>query len=501
MRNRSGFRTRLVCVTTIGAALLGVRSSWGALWERDRVAPDSTGKATGRGHRERIVELTCRFTVSDVPAGAETVYAWVPIPPTSRWQRLEGLFIDDVTVERQVSSTIRSRVTHSLPRSILTEPEYGNRFLRLDLSGTGPIGDHGLTVSVTFRVSRLSYRALNGSGAQTADSPASLRRFLEPDRLVPIDGKIAEEARRVTAGAEGPLARARLLYDHIVDSVRYDKTGKGWGLGDALRACDVRTGNCTDFHSLFIGEARALGIPARFVMGVTVPEGEAEGTIPGYHCWAEFLAEGRGWIPVDASEASKDPKRRDELFGGLDANRVQFATGRDIRIPRASSGPMNYVIHPYVEVDGRPHAAVTTRFSFREAAEPRWHESLSDALTEAEARQTLVLVDAYADWCELCRRLDEGTLSDPRVRDKLRDFTILKIDTDEQRQLAVRFRVRELPTTLVLNESGAVVARRSGYMAPAAYVSFLASVVKAGTRDAKRAHAGKPFTHNDRTVW
>ncbi len=72
--------------------------------------------------------------------------------------------------------------------------------------------------------------------------------------------------------------------------------------------------------------------------------------------------------------------------------------------------------------------------------------------------------------------------SDPGVRDKLRDFTILKINTDEQRQLALRYRIRGLPTTLVLNGSGAVVARRSGYMPPAAYVSFLDSLKELATR-------------------
>ncbi len=104
MRNRSAFRMRLVCVTAIATALLGVRSSRGASGAsgasgaRDRVASGSGSKATRRHRDQRIVELTCRFTVSDVPVGAKTVFAWVPIPPTTRWQRLEGIFFEDVTV-------------------------------------------------------------------------------------------------------------------------------------------------------------------------------------------------------------------------------------------------------------------------------------------------------------------------------------------------------------------------------------------------------------------
>ena len=83
-----------------------------------------------------------------------------------------------------------------------------------------------------------------------------------------------------------------------------EKSGTGWGRGDAMFACDARTGNCTDFHSYFIALARAVGIPARFAIGATIPADKTEGTIEGYHCWAEFFADGR-WVPVDISEAWK----------------------------------------------------------------------------------------------------------------------------------------------------------------------------------------------------
>ena len=119
------------------------------------------------------------------------------------------------------------------------------------------------------------------------------------------------------------LERAHRLYDHVVSSVRYDKSGSGWGRGDVLWVCDSRRGNCTDFHSLFIAEARALGIPARFVIGVPLPRDRTSGAIPGYRCWAEFFVAGRGWVPVDAAEASQDPARRNDLFGGVDPDRVQ----------------------------------------------------------------------------------------------------------------------------------------------------------------------------------
>ncbi len=298
---------------------------------------------------ERTVDVVYRFTIHDLPADAREVDAWVPVPLSDAWQRVEVFEVEG-----------------NWPYKVLDGSEYGNRFIHLDLSGAKPQGDADLSVSVSFRVNRKSCRVLDGAGKGDAVSQADLERFLAPDSLIPIDGKIADEARRVAGDAQEPLRQTRLLYDHIVDSVVYDKSGDGWGRGDALYVCDTRAGNCTDFHSLLIGEARALGIPARFVMGLPLPRGEQEGAITGYHCWAELYIEGRGWVPVDASEASKDRRYREVFFGGLDANRVAFTIGRDIRIPQACAGPLNYVIYPHVEVDGQPYENVETSLRFRE---------------------------------------------------------------------------------------------------------------------------------------
>jgi Transglutaminase-like superfamily len=127
-----------------------------------------------------------------------------------------------------------------------------------------------------------------------------------------------------------------------------------------------KRGNCTDFHSLFIGMMRAAGIPARFEIGFPLPADQHDGPIPGYHCWAQFYVEPYGWIPVDASEAWKHPDKKDYFFGAHDDNRLQFTVGRDIRLnPAQQSDPLNYFIYPYAELDGKPFA-LESKFSFRD---------------------------------------------------------------------------------------------------------------------------------------
>jgi len=188
---------------------------------------------------------------------------------------------------------------------------------------------------------------------------------LQPDALVPITGLPADLAAKVTQGKTQPLDKARAVYDYVFATMKYDKTGTGWGHGDVLYACDAKKGNCTDFHSLFIAMARSQGIPARFEIGFPLPPDKHSAEIAGYHCWSDFYIDGKGWIPVDISEAWKHPEKRDYFFGSHDVNRVQFSMGRDLRLNPAQDGkPLNYFVYPYVEVDGQEYANVSLAFSF-----------------------------------------------------------------------------------------------------------------------------------------
>src|SRR2546427_1458 len=143
-----------------------------------------------------------------------------------------------------------------------------------------------------------------------ARSPGSGRRPRRSRRAIfgsptPRWGKAIRHARARTAtrGKRTDLEKARAIYDDVTSSMKYDKSGTGWGRGDAIYACDVGRGNCTDFHSLLIGMARSVGIPGRFSIGFPLPEQRGKGDISGYHCWAEMYVDG-AWLPVDSSEAA-----------------------------------------------------------------------------------------------------------------------------------------------------------------------------------------------------
>ena len=96
---------------------------------------------------------------------------------------------------------------------------------------------------------------------------------------------------------------------------------------------------------------------------------KTEGLIAGYHCWAWFFSDQKGWTPVDISEADKNPRMAKYYFGKLTADRFAVSVGRDIVLqPASKSGPQNYFVNPHVEIDGVALAsdAIETSFSFRD---------------------------------------------------------------------------------------------------------------------------------------
>ena len=299
------------------------------------------------GVKSRHFEFTYAAVVKGLPPG-KAARIWVPVPPSSSVQK--------VTMEKE---------SINLPGyKIGQEKLYGNRILyveaKADAKGQIPL-------KISYQVQRYEVKT-KGTALYKPAPEERITRLLEPDAKVPLVGKPQSLLKDMKVAVD-PTEAAKLFYDVVNRHMRYSKIGTGWGRGDAVWACDSKFGNCTDFHSLFISLARAHKIPAKFEIGFPLPPERGVGKVPGYHCWAWFLPEGKGWIPVDISEANRHPKLADYYFGNLTEDRVLFSTGRDIRlVPPQQGPPLNFFIYPYVEVDGKtyPQTNISNAFSFRD---------------------------------------------------------------------------------------------------------------------------------------
>lgn len=232
-------------------------------------------------------------------------------PVNDRWQE-----INDFKIEAPYETRL------------VTDNTYENKIIYLRTNSGAKISDSP-EIILSFKVVRKEINALSDS----IIPHKGLSRFLKPDRLLPVNGYLRKIAKNLTKAKATDLERVREIYDYIIDELTYSKDDpKICGIGDSLLTLRYKKGICTDYHSLFISLVRSLGIPAKFEIGFPIPEDKRQGKINGYHCWAKFYLKGKGWIPVDISEADKHPEKRDYFFGNIDENRIHFTTGRDIRL-------------------------------------------------------------------------------------------------------------------------------------------------------------------------
>jgi thiol:disulfide interchange protein len=90
--------------------------------------------------------------------------------------------------------------------------------------------------------------------------------------------------------------------------------------------------------------------------------------------------------------------------------------------------------------------------------------SYPEAIRKAKDEKKTVLIDFYADWCGPCKMLDRQTFSQAKVQQFLKDRTVaIKVNVDDNPNLAGQYRVSSIPCTVFVNGSGREIGRLVGF--------------------------------------
>ena len=261
---------------------------------------------------------------------------------------------------------------------IVHDPAYGAQFVQLEW-GAGSRGRRAEIVSrVATRDRAVDMRAGKADAAPLSSEDRTL--FTKATALLPTDGIVKQTSDRIVAGANTDLEKARAIYDWLVANTERLAATRGCGSGDikAMLAAEKLGGKCADINGLFVGLARAAGLPARDLYGLRVASsrfgykslGVASADVTkAQHCRADVWLEGVGWTPMDAADVRKvmleeppthlrsdEPKvvaAREALIGSCEGNWVAFNCAHDIALPGASGGPVGFLMYPEGEVGGR----------------------------------------------------------------------------------------------------------------------------------------------------
>lgn len=295
---------------------------------------------------QRNAEITFQVKFSPSPE-AKQVRLWVPYPMSDQNQE-----ITDVTVNGNYSYA-----------GVFREGKALNNILYSEWQGIP--GEKVMTYS--FVVKR---RDVTMDGRPFREFPLSseeFKEFLDTSFLgSTAETKVKSLAGQITKGKTTGLAKARAVYDWIVEKMQRDPHVKGCGFGQVEKLLESMGGKCVDIHSVFVALMRSAGIPAREIYGIRIPKVNEGDMTKAQHCWSEFYLPGYGWIAADPADVRKiileeklsleQAKRyREYYFGAVDENRIAFGIGKNIRLNPAHSGePLLYFMYPYAEEDGKP---------------------------------------------------------------------------------------------------------------------------------------------------
>ena len=320
----------------------------------------------------RTFEVITRVEITD-PVGA--VRVWLPVPLTTN---------TDYFKREPDSWTGNFKTVRSVQYD-----KYGTGMVYADW----PAGEKAPVLELK---SRFTTRDRQVDLSKKPDSSikedkAVLDYFRKPSKLIRTDGIVASTSRGIVAGKKTDVDRARAIYDWIVDNTFRDPKVKGCGIGDisTMLQTGYLGGKCADLNALYVGLARASGLPARDVYGVRCANsaefkslGRADDITGAQHCRAEVYLTGYGWLPVDPADVRKvvleenqpellaldDPKVkkvRAKLFGAWEMNWLPYNYGHDIRLPQSNGPEIAFFMYPQGETaNGRKDSLDPKSFTY-----------------------------------------------------------------------------------------------------------------------------------------
>ena len=93
---------------------------------------------------------------------------------------------------------------------------------------------------------------------------------------------------------------------------------------------------------------------------------------------------------------------------------------------------------------------------------------------EAEVKNASlpVVIDMYATWCGPCKMM--APVFEQLSKDMAEQYKLVKVNIDEERDLAIQYSVSSIPTLLFLKD-GKLVAKETGYMNKDALIAKIAA--------------------------
>jgi len=309
-----------------------------------------------RGEKWRTFEVSTRVEIV-FPEGATRV--WLPIPSVDTGYQK--------TIDNGWSGNAQTA-------QIVHDGKYGAGMLYAEWPSATKTPLVELHSRFATRDHAVDLSARSGSVERLSAEQRSF--YTAATEHMPTDGIVKKTAQEVTKGAKTDYDKAKAIYEWIVENTYRDPKTRGCGVGDIKAMLETGNlgGKCADLNALYVGLARAAGLPARDVYGVRVARSQfgyrslGAGTANitrAQHCRAEVYLASFGWVPVDPADVRKvvleekaqpttlsDPlvqAVRPKLFGAWEMNWLAYNEAHDVKLPGSTGPAVAFLMYPQAE--------------------------------------------------------------------------------------------------------------------------------------------------------
>ncbi|MBZ5604773.1 MAG: transglutaminase domain-containing protein [Acidobacteriia bacterium] len=233
-------------------------------------------------------------------------------------------------------------------------------------------------ITVTSKIATRNISLTNHASKMTKPD---FQHWTRSTKFIPTDGIVKENAIEITRGAASDADKARAIYEWIVDNTYRNPKTRGCGLGNIRFMLESRDlgGKCADLNALYVGLARAAGLPARDVYGIRIAPSKlgykslgtsSDVVTKAQHCRAEVFLSGHGWVAVDPADVRKvmleEPpgnrpiddamvkSARARLFGSWEMNWMAYNFAHDVALPGSAGKAVPFLMYPQAETGEAP---------------------------------------------------------------------------------------------------------------------------------------------------
>ena len=130
-----------------------------------------------------------------------------------------------------------------------------------------------------------------------------------------------------------------------------------------------------------------------------------------------------------------------------------------------------------------------------------WLKSVSAAQKAAKAKNQLILVDMFAEWCGWCHRFEREVFPSEVFQNASEDLVLLRLNTEDKGEgtaMARRYSVTSLPTFVLLAPDMTVAGFIRGYAPAPQFVQMLKETRDKYADFQKRVNGEAKLDHNGR---